>query len=105
MPNSTRWIGLYGNGALAALAVVMGLAGLIDGPFWLAMGSLAVVAVAVFNIRLVRWVIGLNAEEEWLQAEVRKAELRQHLAALGEFAHEPEAGPNAGPPTGRNPPA
>ena len=39
----------------------------------------------------------LNSEEESLQAEVRKAELRQHLAALGEFAHSSDASPSSEP--------
>ena len=87
MSTTYKWIGVYGNGALAFLGGVLGLGGLINGEFLLVLIALVVCALAIFNIRVMRWVMGLSAEEEWLQAEVRKAELRQHLAALGEFAH------------------
>jgi hypothetical protein len=86
MPLALKWIGIYGNGALVVLAGLLVLGGLINGEFILVFIGFAVAGLGVFNIWVIRWALALNSEEEWLQAEVRKAELRQHLAELGEFA-------------------
>jgi hypothetical protein len=81
-----KWICVIGN---SALAVVAGLIALVSigkfgvFPFVIEAG---VCALAVFNIRIILWADRLTSEEEWLKAEVRKAELRQRLADLGQFA-------------------
>lgn len=103
IPPSIKWLGVYGNGALAALCGLLALGALIDGQVIVVLAPLAVGGLAIYNIRIFRWVMGLNSEEEWLQAEVRKAELRQHLAALGEFSHASEG--VAAPAVAEGPPA
>ena len=90
---SLKWIGVYGNRALAFCAGLVAFGGMINGQFIPILIGLAVCGLAIYNIRVIRWAMGLNSEEESLQAEVRKAELRQHLAALGEYAHSSEASP------------
>ena len=97
MPLTLKWIGTYGNGALVLLAGLLVLGGLINGEFVLILIGLAVAGLGIFNIRVIRWAMALNSEEEWLQAEVRKAELRQHLAALGEFAQSSDDAPDPAP--------
>ena len=91
MTLTLKWIGVYGNGALVLLAGLLVLGGLIDGEFVLVLVGLAVAGLGVFNIRVIRWAVALNSEEESLQSEVRKAELRQHLAELGEYTHSSDA--------------
>jgi hypothetical protein len=103
MTLTLKWVGVYGNGALVLLAGLLALGGLIDGEFLLVLIGLAVAGLGVFNIRVIRWAVALNSEEELLQAEVRKAELRQHLAELGEFAHSSDA--SADPVALKPPPA
>jgi hypothetical protein len=102
MTLTLKWFGVYGNGALVLLAGLVVLGGLIDGELLLVLIGLAVAGLGVFNIRVIRWAVALNSEEELLEAEVRKAELRQHLAELGEFA---SADPGAPPASGTRPSA
>jgi hypothetical protein len=81
-----KWTFVIGNGVLA---VVTGLIALVSigryGVFPFVVET-AVCALAVFNIRIILWAARLTSEEEWLKAEVRKAELRRRLADLGQFA-------------------
>jgi hypothetical protein len=97
MPLTLKWIGIYGNGALVLLAGLLVLGGVINGEFVLVLIGLAVAGLGIFNIWVIRWAMALNSEEEWLQAEVRKAELRQHLAELGEFAQASDDAPDPAP--------
>ena len=97
MPLTLRWIGTYGNGALVLLAGLLVLGGLINGEVLLVLIGLVVAGLGIFNIRVIRWAMALNSEEEWLQAEVRKAELRQHLAEFGEFAQPSDGAPDPAP--------
>jgi hypothetical protein len=48
--------------------------------------SLALAALAAFNVYVIEKVAQLTSEEEFLKAEVRKAELRKELASFGAFA-------------------
>jgi hypothetical protein len=93
MSPKIKWIGYYGNGALAFFAGFMALYSLSSVGLFL--GSAAVCILAIFNIRIFRWASQLTSEEGWLQAELRKAELRKELAGLGQFAAEPDAVPPA----------
>jgi hypothetical protein len=93
MSPKVRWVGYYGNGALAVFAGFMALYSL--GQYGLFLGSAAVCALAIFNMRIVRWAAQFTSEEEWLKAEVRKAELRKELASFGKFAAEEDALPAA----------
>jgi hypothetical protein len=93
MSPKTRWVGYYGNGVLAVLSGLFALYSL--GQYGLFLGGAAICALAIFNIRIVKWAAQFTSEEEWLKAEVRKAELRQKLASLGQFASEQDALPVA----------
>jgi hypothetical protein len=89
MSPKIKWIGYYGNGVLAVLSGLFALYSL--GQYGLFLGGAAVCALAIFNIRIFAWAVQLTSEEGWLKAEVRKAELRQKLASLGQFAPEQDS--------------
>lgn len=95
MPPNLKWIGIYGNGALAAGAGLIAFGSIINREVIPILIGLAVCALSVYNIRVIRWATSLDPEEEYLETEVRKADLRQHLAELGDFAHPPDAAPSA----------
>lgn len=91
MSTHLRCIGRYGN---AIIAVVFGFVAVFSlGRYGLStvLLEVGVCAMAVFNFQIVGWAATLTSEEELLKAEVRKAELRQKLAGLGNFAVEPHA--------------
>ena len=83
MPLHVRIIGRYGN---ALAAVLLGGLGLFGSSKPDAGGVLAALlclcALALFNLYVVEKAARLLSEEEWLRAELRKAELRRRLAAL-----------------------
>lgn len=97
MSPTLKWVGVYGNGALAFFTGLVAFVSMGKGQFIPVLFGVAACGLSIFNIRVVRWAIGLTSEEEWLQAEVRKAELRQHLAAFGEFGHSSDASPGSAP--------
>ena len=97
MSPRNKWIGLLGNGAVALFSGIMMLYSLGRYGFFPFLLEAAVCALAVFNIRIFIWTEQFTSEEEWLKAELRKAELRRQIASYGEFAHEPDAVPVAPP--------
>jgi multisubunit Na+/H+ antiporter MnhG subunit len=82
MPNRIRLTALLANGAIVLAFGFLTLFALGTGQLALALFFLLVVMAAAFNIHIVRRAAHLLAEEEWLKAEVRKAELRQRLASI-----------------------
>ncbi len=88
MPPRIRFIGRYGNGMLV---FAFGLMAIFTGDEGMALVLffLAVAALGVFNIYVVEKSAkalsgsALN-EEEWLQAELRKAQLRRQIAEARE---------------------
>lgn len=88
MPPHIRLIARYGNALLVLSFGIMALAGLQRGQ-GMAMFCIAVAALGVFNIYILERVVRLLSEEEWLAAEVRKAELRKRLAELEREAAPP----------------
>jgi hypothetical protein len=88
MPPYIKSIGRYGNGALAVVLVL--LAG-FGGGIGFALGCVPFLALALFNIYVIEKAARLMSEEPWLEAEIRKVELRHKLAALQ--AEEQQGGP------------
>ncbi len=86
MSPNLKWICVIGNGALAVVAGLFALASIGKFGVFPFVIEIAVCALSIFNIRIIQWAASLTSEEEWLKAEVRKAELRQRLADLGQFA-------------------
>ena len=81
-----KWTFVIGNGALAVVTGLFALASIGKYGVLPVVVETGVCALAVFNIRIILWAARLTSEEEWLKAEVRKAELRRRLADLGQFA-------------------
>jgi hypothetical protein len=79
MPQHIKFIARYGNGALAVLLFVFALFG---GEIGFALACVPFFALAVFNIYVIEKAARLMSEEAWLEAEIRKVELRHKLAAL-----------------------
>ncbi len=89
MPRHIRLIGRYGN-ALVALALSVALIGAIaKGNIGASLTFLIFIALAAFNVYLTEKANQVFSEEEWLQSEIRKAELRRKLITLN--GHTPEA--------------
>ncbi len=86
MSPNLKWTCAIGNGALAVVAGLFALASIGKYGVFPFVIEVGVCTLAVFNIRIILWAARLTSEEEWLRAEVRKAELRQRLADLGRFA-------------------
>ncbi len=86
-----RWIGYCGNGAVTIFSGLLALYSTGRYGFLPVGIEVAVCALAIFNIKIIAWTVQVTSEEEWLKAEVRKAELRQHLASLGQFAPAQDA--------------
>lgn len=83
MPLYLRIIGRYGNGLAAVLLGALGLFGSSrPGAVDVLAALLALCALALFNLYVIERAARLLSEEEWLKAELRKAELRRKLAAL-----------------------
>jgi hypothetical protein len=81
-----KWTFVLGNGALAVVTGLFALVSIGKYGVFPVVVEIGVCVLAVFNIRVVLWAARLTSEEEWLKAEVRKAELRHRLADLGQFA-------------------
>lgn len=82
MPSRMKLIGRYGNGAGAVAFGLIFIFALIRGEIVFAFFALLVSGLAGFNIYITEKAAALTAEEEWLKAELRKAELRRRLGAL-----------------------
>lgn len=82
MPSRMKLIGRYGNGVAAGLFAIIFVFALTNGEVGFALLSLLVSGLAGFNIYIAEKAAALTAEEEWLKAELRKAELRRRLGAL-----------------------
>jgi hypothetical protein len=96
VPLHIRLIGRYGNVVLAALFSVLTLYGLSWGRFAMALCFGAFAVLGAFNVYVLGRAAHLLGEEEWLQAQVRKAELRQKLMNMGVAA---DGGPEGQPAT------
>jgi hypothetical protein len=92
MPVVYKLLGYGGNGLLLALGL-FGFASGKDGA-WLAV---AFIALGGLNLFLIRKLDIYSREEVWLQAEVRKRELRQRIEELDreEAARGTTKGPEA----------
>ncbi len=96
MPRRIRLIGRWGNGLLCVVNVLFALFSLRTVPLGVTLGFLAVAALGAFNVYVIEKAASFTAEEEWLKAEVRKAELRHQLAILepgADHAARPEQHP------------
>ncbi len=82
MPGRIRLVGRYGNGVAAVLFGVIFVFALTRGELGFALFCLLVSGLAACNVYITEKAAALTAEEEWLKAELRKAELRRRLGAL-----------------------
>lgn len=80
MPAHVRFIGRYGNGLAALFFAFIVLSQSVEG------GAVVIIValcgLCLFNIYVIEKSARALAEEEWLKAEVRKAELRRQLQEL-----------------------
>jgi hypothetical protein len=81
MPGHVRFIGRYGNGLAALFFAFIVFSRSVEG------GGAVVIIVAffalcLFNLYVIEKAARLLAEEEWLKAELRKAELRRQIQEL-----------------------
>lgn len=79
MPTRIRFISRYGNGTAAVLFAILFVTAVIKGSWTIALFCGAIAALCAFNVHLTERAASLFGEEEWLKAEVRKAELRRRL--------------------------
>ncbi len=93
MPTWVQNLSRYGNGLAALLLGLASWGVLAKGQVGSAFVLAAMVALAAFNVHVAAKAARLLSEEEWLAAEIRKAELRNKLAAL-----QPGAAESAPPP-------
>lgn len=93
MPDRIRLTALIGNGVICAAFAIMGLASLGKGEPGLWFFFAIVAATSAFNWYVIRKASRLLSEEEWLHAEIRKAELRKRLAELERDATTSQALP------------
>lgn len=82
MPSRMKLIARYGNGvgacAFAALVLyALGQGAIVVGLFWA-----LVCCLAAFNLYMFEKISALTSEEERLNAELRKAELRRKMSGL-----------------------
>lgn len=82
MPSRIRLVGRYGNGVAAVLFAIIFVFALTQGELGFALLCLLVSALAGCNVYIAEKAAALTAEEEWLKAELRKAELRRRLGVL-----------------------
>jgi hypothetical protein len=83
MPRHIKLIAYWGNGLLAAAFTVFALALLFKGQPGMSLFFLLLSALGLFNIYVIRKAAYFLSEEQWLEAELRKAEIREKLKALG----------------------
>jgi hypothetical protein len=84
MPPRIRYLSRYGNGAVAVLFAIVSILALGKGDLGIALFCAAVTVLCAFNVYVMEKAAALLGEEEWLKAEVRKAELRRKLVGLTE---------------------
>lgn len=82
MPTRIKLIGRYANGVVAALFTILFVYGLGKGELSIALFCGIVAALCGFNLYVMEKAAALLSEEEWLKAELRKAELRRKLVNL-----------------------
>jgi hypothetical protein len=82
MPVRIRLLGRYGNGIAAVLFGLIFVFALTRGELGFALFCLLVSGLAGCNVYITEKAVALTAEEEWLKAELRKAELRRKLGGL-----------------------
>ncbi len=85
MPPWIRAICRYGNAIAAAMFAGMTVYGLATASPGLALLFAALGALAIFDIYVIEKAARFLSEEEILKADVRKAELRKELEALGQY--------------------
>ncbi len=84
MSRQTRMIAYIGNGALVLLSALTVMAALSRGHTGPAVALALICGLGIFNIRVVWKASAALSEEEWLAAEVRKAEMRRQLVGLAD---------------------
>lgn len=83
MPAHIRLTARFINGLFAGLGLFMCVLTLAEGKETELFVTFLVLAVfGAFNLYVIEKSARLLSEEEWLQAEVRKAELRRQLAEM-----------------------
>ena len=80
MPSRLRSVAVWGNGTLALFFFFITLILLFQLDFVSTLFCGLVTAFAAFNVYVLRQSAVMVSEEEWLKAEIRKAELRKTLA-------------------------
>jgi hypothetical protein len=83
MPRHIKLIARFGNALAAILWGLAALMALSRHALVPAVLIIAYCALAIFNLYVIEKCIRSFSEEGLLQAEVRKAELRQKLAGMG----------------------
>ena len=91
MPTWIRKLSVGGNVFLAILCALAAMGILSKGQTGGFVFLVLIAVLAAFNVHVTTKAARLLSEEEWLAAEVRKAELRKKLVALqtGDAAAEP----------------
>ena len=82
MPQHIKFLGRCGNGLLGVLSLIGTLASLSNGQFSAMVFGALVLCLSIFNVYVIEKAAASTTEEEWLKAELRKAEIRQKLASL-----------------------
>lgn len=84
MSRQTRIIAYIGNGALALLSALIMMASFSRGHVGPAVVLALICGLGIFNIRIILKASAALSEEEWLAAEIRKAEMRRQLVGLAD---------------------
>lgn len=103
MPPWIRGVGVYGNGFVGVIFVLVALNGMAHGHAPVFIAFVLFAALAFFSCYVINKAARLTSEEEYLKAEVRKAELRKELAEFGKYAAdgapvEPQSATQTEPP-------
>ncbi len=85
MPRHIKAIAYAGNGLLAIAFALFATFTLGRGQLGLFLFFAAVAALGLWNLYVIWKAAYLLSEEQWLEAELRKAELREQLRKMGRF--------------------
>jgi len=98
MPERIRFTALFANGAMVVIFGFVAFYTLGQGQWPLGIFFVLLALAAGFSFHVIRKAAHLLSEEQWLLAELRKAELRSRLAELGRDDAAPTSRPEQGPP-------
>jgi len=102
MPRKIKFIAYAGNGLLVGLFTLGALSLLYKGKLGGFLFCALVVALGVYNLYTTWKAAFLLSEEQWLESELRKAEIREKLKTMGRAASPPRS-PQQQPPADKDP--